>query len=93
MAPVTLGGHLSAKGMITGPVTILNWSFVRDDIPRSEAAFQIALALRKEVESLEACGIKWIQVDEPALREGLPLKRASWEKYLDWAVKAVRIAA
>lgn len=80
------------KGMITGPVTILNWSFVRDDIPRSEAAFQIALALRKEVESLEACGIKLIQVDEPALREGLPLKRASWEKYLDWAVKAFRIA-
>lgn len=79
------------KGMITGPVTILNWSFVRDDLPQSEVAFQIALALRKEVESLEAAGIKMIQVDEPALREGLPLKKSAWENYLQWAVKAFRV--
>jgi 5-methyltetrahydropteroyltriglutamate--homocysteine methyltransferase len=79
------------KGMITGPVTILNWSFVRDDISRSEVAFQIALALQKEVESLEALGIKIIQVDEPALREGLPLKKSAWGTYLDWAVKAFRL--
>lgn len=79
------------KGMITGPVTILNWSFVRDDISRSQVAFQIALALQKEVESLEALGIKIIQVDEPALREGLPLKKSAWGSYLDWAVKAFRL--
>ncbi|WP_026575777.1 5-methyltetrahydropteroyltriglutamate--homocysteine S-methyltransferase [Bacillus sp. UNC438CL73TsuS30] len=79
------------KGMITGPVTILNWSFVRDDLQRSEVAFQIALALRKEVEALETAGIKMIQVDEPALREGLPLKKSAWDHYLDWAVKAFRV--
>ncbi|MFL6556415.1 MAG: 5-methyltetrahydropteroyltriglutamate--homocysteine S-methyltransferase, partial [Bacillus sp. (in: firmicutes)] len=79
------------KGMITGPVTILNWSFVRNDIPRSQVAFQIALALQKEVESLEASGIKIIQVDEPALREGLPLKKSAWGTYLDWAIKAFRV--
>lgn len=79
------------KGMITGPVTILNWSFVRDDLSRQQVAFQIALALRKEVEALEASGIKMIQVDEPALREGLPLKKSAWNDYLDWAVKAFRI--
>ncbi len=81
------------KGMLTGPVTILNWSFVRDDLPRSQTANQIALALRKEVEALEAAGVGMIQVDEPALREGLPLKKKSeWQHYLDWAVNAFRLA-
>lgn len=80
------------KGMLTGPVTILNWSFVRDDKPREEVAYQIALALREEVEALEAAGIGMIQVDEPALREGLPLKREHWPAYLDWAVRAFRVS-
>lgn len=80
------------KGMLTGPVTILNWSFVRSDIPRSEVAFQLALALREEISDLEAAGARVIQVDEPALREGLPLKPERWEEYLDWAVDAFRLA-
>ncbi|ARD47344.1 5-methyltetrahydropteroyltriglutamate--homocysteine S-methyltransferase [Sporosarcina sp. P33] len=80
------------KGMLTGPVTILNWSFVRDDLSREEVANQIALALRKEIESLEAAGIHMIQVDEPALREGLPLKQSEWKHYLDWAVNAFRVS-
>jgi 5-methyltetrahydropteroyltriglutamate--homocysteine methyltransferase len=80
------------KGMLTGPVTILQWSFVRDDIPRSDVAFQIALALRDEVRDLEAAGIRAIQLDEPALREGLPLRRAAWDAYLAWAVDAFRLA-
>ena len=80
------------KGMLTGPVTILQWSFVRDDIPRSDVAFQIALALRDEVRDLEAAGIRAIQLDEPALREGLPLRRAAWNAYLAWAVDAFRLA-
>lgn len=80
------------KGMLTGPVTILNWSFVRDDIPREQVAYQLALALREEIADLEAAGAKVIQVDEPALREGLPLKRAGWEEYLRWAVDAFRLA-
>ncbi len=79
------------KGMLTGPVTILNWSFVREDIPRSEVAYQIALALRDEVLDLEKAGIKIIQIDEPAVREGLPLKKKDWSAYLDWAVKAFRL--
>lgn len=79
------------KGMLTGPITILNWSFVRSDLPREQVAYQIALALRKEVEALEQAGIEMIQVDEPALREGLPLKREDWAEYLDWSVKAFRI--
>lgn len=79
------------KGMITGPVTILNWSFVRDDLSRQQVAYQIAFALRKEVEALEASGIELIQVDEPALREGLPLKKSAWNDYLDWAVKSFRL--
>jgi 5-methyltetrahydropteroyltriglutamate--homocysteine methyltransferase len=79
------------KGMITGPVTILQWSFVRDDLSRQEVAYQIASALRQEVKALEAAGIKMIQVDEPALGEGLPLKREEWDQYLDWAVKAFRL--
>lgn len=81
------------KGMLTGPVTILQWSFVRDDQPRSETAFQIALAIRDEVVDLERAGIKVIQIDEPAIREGLPLRRAEWQHYLQWAVKAFRISA
>ncbi|AZK47680.1 5-methyltetrahydropteroyltriglutamate--homocysteine S-methyltransferase [Paenibacillus lentus] len=79
------------KGMLTGPITILNWSFVRSDLSREQVAYQIALALRKEVEALEQAGIEMIQVDEPALREGLPLKREDWNGYLDWSVKAFRI--
>jgi 5-methyltetrahydropteroyltriglutamate--homocysteine methyltransferase len=80
------------KGMLTGPVTILQWSFVRDDIARSEVAHQIALALRDEVRDLEAAGIQAIQLDEPALREGLPLRRSAWDGYLRWAVDAFRLA-
>lgn len=81
------------KGMLTGPVTILQWSFVRDDQPRSETTNQIALAIRDEVVALEQAGIKVIQIDEPAIREGLPLRKADRAKYLDWAVKAFRISA
>ena len=81
------------KGMLTGPVTILAWSFVRDDQPRSETCRQIALAIRDEVTDLEAAGIRMIQIDEPALREGLPLRRADRAEYLDWAVESFRIAA
>ncbi|MBD1384941.1 5-methyltetrahydropteroyltriglutamate--homocysteine S-methyltransferase [Mucilaginibacter rigui] len=81
------------KGMLTGPVTILQWSFVRNDQPRSETCMQIALAIRDEVCDLEKAGIKIIQIDEPAIREGLPLRKADWATYLDWAVKAFRISA
>lgn len=81
------------KGMLTGPVTILAWSFVRDDQPRSDTAFQIALALRDEVCDLEKAGIKVIQIDEPAFRELLPLRKSDWPAYLDWAVKSFRIAS
>src|SRR2546430_7253428 len=80
------------KGMLTGPVTILQWSFVRDDQPRAETAKQLALAIRDEVKDLAAAGIRVIQIDEPALREGLPLKRAEWPAYLEWAVNAFRLA-
>lgn len=80
------------KGMLTGPVTILQWSFVRDDQPRSETCKQIALAIRDEAGDLEAGGIKVIQVDEPALREGLPLKKAEQGAYLDWAVESFKLA-
>lgn len=83
---------LPVKGMLTGPVTILQWSFVRDDQPRSETAFQIALAIRDEVIDLERAGIKVIQIDEPAIREGLPLRKSDWSAYLNWAVKAFRVA-
>jgi len=85
--------HKLMKGMLTGPVTILQWSFVRDDQPRYETTYQIALAIRDEVVALEKAGIKVIQIDEPAIREGLPLRKADWAKYLDWAVKAFRISA
>lgn len=81
------------KGMLTGPVTILQWSFVRNDQPRSETCNQIALAIRDEVVDLERAGIKIIQIDEPAIREGLPLRRENWAAYLDWAVRAFRISA
>jgi len=81
------------KGMLTGPVTVLQWSFVRDDQARADTCRQIALALRDEVQDLEAAGIAAIQIDEPALREGLPLRRAHWQDYLDWAVQSFRISA
>ena len=81
------------KGMLTGPVTILQWSFVRDDQPRSETTYQIALAIRDEVVTLEQAGIKVIQIDEPAIREGLPLRKSDWQAYLNWAVRAFRISA
>jgi 5-methyltetrahydropteroyltriglutamate--homocysteine methyltransferase len=81
------------KGMLTGPVTILQWSFVRDDQPRSETTYQIALAIRDEVVALEQAGIKVIQIDEPAIREGLPLRKNDWATYLHWAVRAFRISA
>lgn len=81
------------KGMLTGPVTILNWSFVRDDKQRSETCMQLALAIRDEVLDLEAAGVKIIQIDEAALREGLPLRKSEWQDYLSWAIKAFRIAA
>ncbi len=81
------------KGMLTGPVTILNWSFVRDDQPREETCRQIALAIRDEVADLDAAGIAVIQIDEPALREGLPLRHADQADYLRWAVECFRLAA
>ncbi|MCA0423301.1 MAG: 5-methyltetrahydropteroyltriglutamate--homocysteine S-methyltransferase [Proteobacteria bacterium] len=81
------------KGMLTGPVTMLQWSFVRDDIPRETVCRQIALALRDEVCDLEAAGIGIIQIDEPALREGLPLRKADWPAYLDWATACFRLSA
>ncbi len=83
----------SMKGMLTGPITILCWSFNRDDISREQSALQIALAIRDEVVDLEQAGIKVIQIDEPALREGLPLRQADKAAYLDWATKAFRISA
>jgi len=84
---------LPMKAMLTGPVTILNWSFVRDDIPRSEACRQIALAIRDEVTDLEAAGAGMIQIDEAALREGLPLRKSEWKTYLDWAVDSFRLCS
>jgi len=81
------------KGMLTGPVTILNWSFVRDDQPRSVSCYQLALAIREEVLDLEKAGIQIIQIDEAALREGLPLRQSAWKDYLQWAVASFRIAA
>jgi len=81
------------KGMLTGPVTMLNWSFVRDDQPRSDTCLQLALAIRDEVTDLEQAGIDIIQIDEAALREGLPLRRSQWQAYLDWAVRSFKISA
>lgn len=83
----------NVKGMLTGPVTILQWSFVRDDQPRKDTCFQIALAIREEVVDLEKAGIRIIQIDEPAIREGLPLRKKDWQTYLEWAIKAFRIAS
>ncbi len=81
------------KGMLTGPVTILNWSFVRDDQPRSASCLQLALAIRQEVLDLEKAGVRIIQIDEAALREGLPLRKSQWKHYLGWAVESFRITA
>ncbi len=81
------------KGMLTGPITMLQWSFVRDDQPREKTAFQIALALRDEVLDLERAGTAIIQIDEPALREGLPLKKRDWASYLEWAVRAFKLVS
>ncbi len=81
------------KGMLTGPVTMLNWSFVRDDQPRETTCRQIALALSEEVADLERAGLRVIQIDEPALREGLPLRRTQWNAYLSWAVACFQLAA
>ena len=81
------------KGMLTGPVTILNWSFVRDDQPRAVSCKQLALAIRDEVLDLEKAGVRVIQIDEAALREGLPLRKSQWQDYLDWAVESFRITA
>jgi 5-methyltetrahydropteroyltriglutamate--homocysteine methyltransferase len=81
------------KGMLTGPVTMLQWSFVRDDQPRAETCRQIALAIRDEVVDLEEAGIQAIQIDEPAFREGLPLRESQWDDYLDWAVECFRLAS
>ncbi|ANN66421.1 5-methyltetrahydropteroyltriglutamate--homocysteine S-methyltransferase [Bordetella bronchialis] len=99
-APMTVGWSSYAqsltdkpvKGMLTGPVTILQWSFVRDDQPREQTCRQLALALRDEVVDLEKAGIRVIQIDEPAIREGLPLRRADWQAYLDWAVDCFRLS-
>ena len=81
------------KGMLTGPVTMLMWSFPREDVPRKVQAQQLALAIRDEVVDLETAGIKIVQIDEAAFREGLPLRRAQWQDYLDWAVEAFRLCA
>ncbi|QGF11404.1 5-methyltetrahydropteroyltriglutamate--homocysteine S-methyltransferase [Bordetella holmesii] len=99
-APMTVGWSSYAqsltdkpvKGMLTGPVTILQWSFVRDDQPREATCRQLALALRDEVVDLEKAGVKVIQIDEPAIREGLPLRRADWQNYLGWAVDCFRLS-
>ncbi|KIJ20257.1 5-methyltetrahydropteroyltriglutamate---homocysteine [Paxillus involutus ATCC 200175] len=80
------------KGMLTGPVTILNWSFPREDVPRKLQSQQLALALRDEVIDLETAGIAAIQVDEPAIREGLPLRRSDWDEYLEWAVDTFKLS-
>ena len=81
------------KGMLTGPVTMLMWSFPREDVSRKVQAQQLALALRDEVLDLESAGIRIVQIDEAAFREGLPLRRAQWQEYLDWAVEAFRLSA
>jgi len=93
---ITYAATLTAKpmkGMLTGPVTILNWSFVRDDQPRAVSCRQLALAIRDEVLDLERAGVQVIQIDEAALREGLPLRKSQWQEYLDWAVESFRITA
>jgi len=79
------------KGMLTGPVTIIAWSFVREDIPISEVAYQIALALKDEIKDYEEAGIKIVQIDEPAIREKAPIKKRNWKEYFDWAIKSFRL--
>jgi len=79
------------KGMLTGPVTIIAWSFVREDIPTSEVAYQIALALKDEIRDYEEAGIKIVQIDEPAIREKAPIKKRNWKEYFDWAIKSFRL--
>jgi 5-methyltetrahydropteroyltriglutamate--homocysteine methyltransferase len=79
--------------MLTGPVTLLNWSFVRDDQPESVSCQQLALAIREEVLDLEKAGVHVIQIDEAALREGMPLRKSQWKTYLDWAVESFRLCA
>jgi len=81
------------KGMLTGPVTMLMWSFPREDVSREEQARQLALAIRDEVVDLEAAGIKIVQIDEAAFREGLPLRKSAWAHYLDWATESFRLCA
>ncbi|CAJ0644335.1 2071_t:CDS:2 [Entrophospora sp. SA101] len=81
------------KGMLTGPVTMLQWSFVRDDQPRKDTTFQLALAILEEVKDLEDAGISVIQIDEPAIREGLPLRKKDWDEYLKWAVDAFLLSS
>ncbi len=81
------------KGMLTGPITILQWSFVRDDQPRKNTTQEIAFAIRDEVQDLEKNGIRMIQIDEPALREGLPLKKKDWKEYLEWSVNCFKISS
>jgi 5-methyltetrahydropteroyltriglutamate--homocysteine methyltransferase len=85
--------HKPVKGMLTGPITILQWSFVRDDQPRETTARQIAMAIRDEVSDLEKAKISVIQIDEPAIREGLPLRRSDWNDYLKWAVDAFKLSS
>jgi len=88
-----LANNKPVKGMLTGPVTMLQWSFVRNDQPRSQTCQQLAWAIREEVSDLERNGIKIIQIDEPAIREGLPLKKADWQNYLNWAVQCFRLSS
>ena len=88
-----LPGKKPVKGMLTGPVTMLQWSFVRNDQLRSQTCRQLAWAIREEVSDLERNGIRIIQIDEPAIREGLPLKKADWKDYLNWAVQCFRLSS
>lgn len=81
------------KGMLTGPVTILNWSYYREDISKNEIAYQIAIALLEEIKDLEKAGIKIIQIDEPAFREGAPIKKRDWKNYFEWAVRAFKLCS
>ena len=89
----TIADDQADVGMLTGPVTMLNWSFVRDDQPCSVSCKQLALAIREEVLDLEKAGVHIIQIDEAALREGLPLRKSQWQEYLNWAVESFRITA
>jgi 5-methyltetrahydropteroyltriglutamate--homocysteine methyltransferase len=96
VATASFAQSLSAKpvkGMLTGPVTMLQWSFVRDDQARETTALQLALAIRDEVDDLQKAGIAIIQIDEPAFREGLPLQKTAWAHYLAWAVQAFKLSA